>query len=129
VNVQDWLDLQQNSSAATPPLGRPPRCGKYLLSSPTPAKLSSKPSASGSTLSTVNQLPPDYLPPDAQEMHDESLLEQLASRVSKKLPDAPQRGDYGSAEEFEEAMSGWRSNVGRIKGMVARSHASRQPPE
>lgn len=45
------------------------------------------------------------------------------------LPDAPKRADFASKAEFEEAMGGWHSRVGRIKAMVAlNSSKGSRPP-
>lgn len=33
-----------------------------------------------------------------------------------KLPDAPTRGQFSTQDEYEEALGGWTSRVGRIKG-------------
>jgi hypothetical protein len=36
-----------------------------------------------------------------------------------KLPEAPKREDFSSAESYEEALSYWRTSIGRIKGLAS----------
>lgn len=63
-----------------------------------------------------------YRPPSEQEMHNEQL-EEIEFKPGKappmtKLPDAPKRDQFPTQEEFEEALGGWQSRVGRIKGLA-----------
>ena len=36
----------------------------------------------------------------------------------QRLPDAPKRAAFPTQDEYEEALGGWQSRVGRIKGLV-----------
>lgn len=39
-----------------------------------------------------------------------------------KLPDEPQRHQFKSQDDFEEAMGRWQETVGRIRAMAARAN-------
>lgn len=58
-------------------------------------------------------------PTSAQEMQDEAIANRSkpGKLPERKLPAAPKREDFPSQSEFEEALSGWQSRVGRIKGL------------
>lgn len=49
---------------------------------------------------------------DAQTQHDEAMLE-----AGNKLPAAPLRIQFQTQMEYDEALAGWRSRVGRIRGL------------
>ena len=36
----------------------------------------------------------------------------------QKLPDAPLRDNFPDEDQFEEALAGWQTRVGRIKGLT-----------
>lgn len=59
-----------------------------------------------------------------------SWLEQAKER----LPKAPDRADFKTEEDFEEARGYWQSHVGRILGLVRQMDASKaaklaKPPD
>ena len=53
---------------------------------------------------------------DPQEAHDEAMPNPPAP--PQRLPDVPKRSDFPSQEEYEEALGGWRSRVGKIKALA-----------
>ena len=42
----------------------------------------------------------------------------LPNAPVQRLPDAPKRAAFPTQDEYEEALGGWQSRVGRIKGLV-----------
>lgn len=44
-----------------------------------------------------------------------------ASSTSDKLPPKPTRDQFATDQEFDEALGGWNSRVGRILAMSAKS--------
>lgn len=48
-------------------------------------------------------------------------LSAIPAPLRSKLPQAPDRSNFQTQEEFEEAMGYWHSHVGRIKGMADRA--------
>ena len=88
--------------------GRDPELGKTFLSEHGPLAIvrgNSSPKDSA-------EAPPKYQ--DAQEAHDEQMP------GLKRLPDGPTRKQFKTQAEYEEALAGWRSRVGRIKALAAR---------
>lgn len=51
-----------------------------------------------------------------------------ASPSAGNLPNAPQRDQFQTQEEYEEALGFWQSRVGRIKGLVKLATSSASPP-
>lgn len=49
---------------------------------------------------------------DAQEQHDQAMLE-----ADSKLPEVPRRSQFQTQMEYDEALAGWRSRAGRIRGL------------
>lgn len=49
----------------------------------------------------------------------QEVLRMQAVDFSSKLPAPPIREKFLTQEEFDEAIGGWQSRVGRIKGLVA----------
>lgn len=60
------------------------------------------------------------LPQSAQEMQDEAISsrDKPGRPPERKLPNPPKREDFPTQSEYEEALSGWTSRVGRIKGLA-----------
>ena len=46
------------------------------------------------------------------------MAPELPSGPVQRLRDAPKRGNFRTQEEYEEALDGWQSRVGRIKGLA-----------
>lgn len=64
---------------------------------------------------------PEGAPPQLSAEQWASVPDQF----KQKLPDAPVRESFPDQEQFEEALAGWQSRVGRIQGLaqVARQTA------
>lgn len=59
-------------------------------------------------------------PTSAQEMQDEAISNRgkPGKPPERKLPNPPKRDDFQTQVEYEEALGGWQSRVGRIKGIA-----------
>ena len=48
----------------------------------------------------------------------QEVFRMQAVDFSPKLPAAPTRDQFATQEEFDEALGGWQSRVGRVKGLA-----------
>jgi len=48
----------------------------------------------------------------------QDVFRMQAVNFSPKLPEAPTWDQFSTQEELDEALAGWRSRVGRIKGLA-----------
>lgn len=48
----------------------------------------------------------------------QEVFRMQAADFSPKLPAAPTRDQFSTQDEFDEALSGWQSRVGKIKGLA-----------
>jgi hypothetical protein len=53
------------------------------------------------------------------------LVLENEQRAAKTLPPPPERRDFRTQEQYEEALAYWQQSVGRIEGLVARSKGDR----
>jgi hypothetical protein len=74
-------------------------------------------------------LPSTKTPPDATDGQTQAPKRSNAEGRGDNLPDAPERENFHSQEEFEEARGYWFSHVGRIRGMVDRARAAKDSAE
>ena len=54
----------------------------------------------------------------------QEVFRMQAVYFSPKLPAAPTREQFSTQEAFDEALGGWQSRVGRIKGLAGVKRAS-----
>lgn len=54
----------------------------------------------------------------------QEVFRMQAVDFSPKLPTGPTRDQFSTQEEFDEALGGWQSRVGRIKGLAGVKKAS-----
>lgn len=54
----------------------------------------------------------------------QEVFRMQAFDFSPKVPEPPMREQFLTQEEFDEALGGWQSRVGRIKGLAGVKRAS-----
>ena len=57
--------------------------------------------------------------PNPVEMYSVGTRSAPLTQDSQTPPEAPTRDQFKTQSEFEEALGGWRSRVGRIRGLKA----------
>lgn len=55
--------------------------------------------------------------PNPMEAYSVGTRAAPLTQDGQRLPEAPTRDQFNTQEEFEEALGGWRSRVGRIRGL------------
>lgn len=55
--------------------------------------------------------------PNPVEVYSVGTRAAPLTQDGQRLPEAPTRDQFNTQEEFEEALGGWRSRVGRIRGL------------
>lgn len=57
-------------------------------------------------------------------MTTHEVFQMQAVDFSRKLPAAPTRDQFSTQDEFDEALGGWQSRVGRIRGLAGTKRSS-----